>query len=102
MTEPTGRAIVRTAERVRPTLPKRQRTITVTIMDRGTTACLIATLTIRRRSVELKSGIFLTASMDDTEANAAYDRVHARCVRLGFLLQTRWFGESGRERLRDV
>lgn len=83
---------MRRDELVPRTRPKRQRTITVTIKDRGTTAALIATLRVKRRSVEIRSGLLLTAGMSDAASSQACDRLLPRCVRLGFLLQERWFG----------
>ena len=74
--------------------PKQQRTRTVLLKDRGTTAALTATLTITRRCVVRKSGILMTDGLDDDECAAAYDRLCQRCERLARLLQQRWFGEA--------
>ena len=74
--------------------PKHQRTRTVLLKDRGTTAALTATMTVYPKRVVLKSGILMTNGMDDRQAVAAFGRLNARCERLALLLQQRWFGEA--------
>ena len=67
--------------------PKRQRTYTVLLKDRGTTAAMVATLTVFPNRILRKSGLLLTAGMEDDQMQGAYDRLDERCQRLGRLLQ---------------
>lgn len=78
--------------------PKRQRTVHVTIKDRETGYVSFASLRIERKRIILNPtpGIILpTIGVSDLSfGRPPFDRLEARALRLGQLLQRRWFREA--------
>lgn len=77
------------------TNPKRQRTVDATIIDRETGYIYFTSLRIERRKIVLNPtpGLILpTVGVSDLSfGEPPFDRLEARALRLGQLMQRRWF-----------
>lgn len=69
--------------------PKRQRTVHVTIKDRETGWVMITSIRVERRKIGYAPHDGLSSAKFGP---APFDRMDARALRLGQLLQRRWFG----------